>query len=133
MASFSVTSCGEVLITPASITVYTGGEGYTGVVNDQGQSTTTTNGLPQPGYYITLPEELNRLLGSNTNAENLSQILTFNYRDEQGRTRRWTLEPYGTDEHSTNVEVGGVRTAATFTVFLPGWMKMVWKSRCVCS
>ena len=120
MASFSVTSCGEVLITPASITVYTGGEGYTGVVNDQGQSTTTTNGLPQPGYYITLPEELNRLLGDNTNAEDLSQILTFNYRDEQGRTRRWTLEPYGTDEHSTNVEVGGVRTARYIYRLSPG-------------
>ncbi len=119
-ASFSVTSYGKISISPASITVYTGGTGYTGVVNDQGQSTTTSNGLPQPGFYITLPEELNQLLGGNTNAENLSQLLTFNYQDEQGRTRRWTLMPYGTVEHSTNVEVDGVRTARYIYRLSPG-------------
>ncbi len=119
-ASFSVTSYGKISISPASITVYTGGTGYTGVVNDQGQSTTTSNGLPQPGFYITLPEELNQLLGGNANAENLSQLLTFNYQDEQGRTRRWTLMPYGTVEHSTNVEVDGVRTARYIYRLSPG-------------
>ncbi len=103
-ASFFVVSHGNVTITPANITVYTGGEGYTGAVDNAGNESTTANGLPEPGYYITLPDELNASLGGNPNAEDLSDILKFTYEDDKGRTREWKLELYGTDAHSSNVE-----------------------------
>ena len=92
----------SVTITPADITIYTGGEGYTGVVDAVGNTTTVANGIPEPGYYITLPEEFNNELGGNANAADLSGILTLKY--ENGTvTRTWTFELYGTEEHSTNV------------------------------
>ncbi len=91
-----------VTITPADITIYTGGEGYTGVVDAVGNTTTTKNGIPEPGYYITLPEEFNNELGGDADAADLSSILTLKY--ENGTvTRTWTFELYGTEEHSTNV------------------------------
>lgn len=93
-----------ITITPADITVYTGGEGYTGAVDNAGQESTAANGLPEPGYYITLPNELNAILGGDANAEDLSEILKFTYEDDQGRTREWKLELYGTEAHSSDVE-----------------------------
>ena len=39
-----------VKVTPADITVYTGGAGYTGTV---GGSDTAIEGLPEPGFYVT--------------------------------------------------------------------------------
>lgn len=93
-----------ITITPADITIYTGGEGYTGAVDNAGNESTTANGLPEPGYYITLPNELNAILGGDANAEDLSEILKFTYEDDQGRTREWKLELYGTEAHSSDVE-----------------------------
>ena len=97
------TAFGDITITPADITVYTGGEGYTGAVDNAGNESTIANGLPEPGYYITLPDELNAILGGNANAEDLSDILKFTYEDNQGRTREWNLALYGTDAHSSDV------------------------------
>lgn len=93
---------GAVRIQPANITVYTGGEGYTSAVDDHG-STVTANGLPEPGYYITLPTSINDLLGGNANAADLSGKLVFKYDDGNGVTREWKLELYGSDAHSTDV------------------------------
>ena len=94
-----------ITITPADITVYTGGEGYTGVVDGEGHTTTTTkNGLPEPGFYITLPDWINEQLGGNEYAEDLADILKFTYQDDAGRTREWKLELYGTEAHSSDVE-----------------------------
>lgn len=93
-----------ITITPADITVYTGGEGYTGAVDNAGNESTTANGLPEPGYYITLPDELNAILGGDANAEDLSKILKFTYQDDADRTREWKLELYGTEAHSSDVE-----------------------------
>lgn len=107
-----------ITITPADITVYTGGEGYTGVVDDAGNMTTTANGLPEPGYYITLPDWLNDQLGGNANAEDLSDILTFAYNDGNGTIREWKLELYGTEQHST--DVAGVITPRYIYRLLPG-------------
>ena len=84
--------------------VYTGGEGYTGAVDNAGNESTTANGLPEPGYYITLPDELNAILGGDANAEDLSKILKFTYQDDADRTREWKLELYGTEAHSSDVE-----------------------------
>lgn len=101
---FDVTIAEPITITPADITVYTGGEGYTGAVDNAGQESTTANGLPEPGYYITLPDWINDQLGGDANAENLSDILKFTYEDGEGRKREWKLELYGTDAHSSDVE-----------------------------
>ncbi|MGN8896668.1 S-layer homology domain-containing protein [Flavonifractor sp. HCP28S3_F3] len=96
---------GVITITPANISVYTGGEGYTGVVNGSGELVgNTKNGLPEPGYYVTLPEDLNAQLGGHSTAMDLSDILTLSYDDGKGTTRSWTLELYGTDAHSSDVE-----------------------------
>ena len=76
----------------------------TGVVDDEGHTTTTKNGLPEPGYYITLPEWLNDQLGGSEKAVDLSKILTFTYDDGQEITRKWELELYGTKEHSTDID-----------------------------
>ncbi len=117
-ASFQVKQYGDIIITPAEITVYTGGEGYTGVVDGAGETTTVQNGLPEPGYYITLPEELNDLLGGTERAADLSEQLTLTYDDGADTTRTWKLELYGTEEHSTDVE--GVQTARYIYRLLPG-------------
>lgn len=102
--SVTVVSHDNITITPADITVYTGGEGYTGAVDNAGNESTTANGLPEPGYYITLPDELNAILGGDANAEDLSKILKFTYQDDADRTREWKLELYGTEAHSSDVE-----------------------------
>ena len=102
--SVTVVSHDNITITPANITVYTGGEGYTGAVDNAGNESTTANGLPEPGYYITLPNELNAILGGDANAKDLSEILKFTYEDNQGRTREWNLKLYGTAAHSSDVE-----------------------------
>lgn len=87
-------------ITPADIIVYSGGRGYVGVVAGDGEPISRENGIPEPGYYITLPESLNTLLGSEL-PNNLSGSLTFHYDDYNGTTRQWSLALYGTEEHST--------------------------------
>lgn len=80
------------------ITIYTGGNGYDGVVDGTVQ-TAADNGFPTPGFYITLPDELNEKLGS---IQNLANIITLKYDDGKGDTRSWNLELYGTTEHSTD-------------------------------
>lgn len=116
-ATFKSKFGGVVTITPADITVYTGGEGYTGVVDDDG-TTTTANGLPEPGYYITLPKWLNDRLGGTEQAANLTDILTINYNDGNGTTRQWDLELYGTEAHST--DIAGTETARYIYRLTPG-------------
>ena len=107
----------SLTITPADITIYTGGEGYTGVVDNAGQSTATANGLPEPGFYVTLPTELNALLGGSASAADLSDILTLKYQNGSA-TRTWELELYGTAAHST--DISGVETARYIYRILPG-------------
>ena len=114
----TVTDTTAVTITPADITVYTGGEGYTGAVDNAGQESTTANGLPEPGYYVTLPDWINDQLGGDEKAENLSAVLKFTYEDDEGHTREWKLEPYGTDAHSSDVE-GAERQRYIYRI-LPG-------------
>lgn len=107
----------NITITPADITVYTGGEGYTGVVDGTGNQTTTANGLPEPGFYITLPDELNEELGGKDHAVDLSDSLTISYSNNR-TLRTWELELYGTAAHSTDID--GVKTARYIYRILPG-------------
>lgn len=109
---------GTVTITPADITVYTGGEGYTGVVDGEGQTTTTENGLPEPGYFITLPDWINEMLDGAANAEDLSDNLVLTYDDGKGNEKEWQLELYGTAAHST--DVAGVEAARYIYRIVPG-------------
>lgn len=100
-----------VTVTPADITVYTGGESYEGVINDLekgGKPGEASNGLPTPGYYITLPDSINEQLnienndeGASTSANDLSDNITFVY-GEEGSQETWTLPLYYDDESGTS-------------------------------
>ena len=92
----------QIVIRPADITIYTGGDGYEGVVNgSDGEMTgsSTNHGLPEPGYYLVLPYELNEDLRDDPNATgavDLSQHLRFTY----GADRIWELELYNPNSTS---------------------------------
>ena len=98
----------------ADITVYTGGNGYTGVVTDESGSVVgenTEQGLPEPGYYITLPDTVNAKVQSYLEEQgesiqqdesgyvDLSDILRFSY-NLGGETRAWALQLYSQDGNS---------------------------------
>ena len=87
----------KVSIRPADITIYMGADGgYESVIPGEGGNAQENNGLPEPGYYITLPDWVNALLDGETDtsgAVDLSLILTFNY-DVGGESRVWKLERY---------------------------------------
>lgn len=93
-----------ITITPADITIYTGGEGHDGIVDENGEfvKDSSTNGFPEPEFYLTLPDYINTLLGDEASSTNLSNQITFYYDDGQGTKREWKIEPYGTTAHSTN-------------------------------
>ena len=95
-----VADINEVVITPADITIYTGGDGYGGVTNADGDIITNANnsGLPEPGYHIDLPANIQTWLGNGTTAENLATILRFEYNVEEGTaagTRNWEMKYAG--------------------------------------
>lgn len=110
--SYTVGADEAILIEPADITIYTGGEDYSGIVDAAGdpiESTETTTGLPEPGYHFTLPQNvidwLQAKTGNSASAQNLSEYLTFQYdaTDEAGNhvTRNWGIEyvgVYATDD-----------------------------------
>lgn len=98
-----------VVVTPADLIVYSGGAGYTGLVTDTGNPLAKENGIPEPGYYITLPESLHEHLGTEGGEQDLSGKLTFLYDDGAGTTRQWDLALYGTAAHSTSRSTGGTR------------------------
>ncbi|WP_204897313.1 S-layer homology domain-containing protein [Pseudoflavonifractor capillosus] len=97
-----VADINEVVITPADITIYTGGTGYLGVTtNEDGDIVSDealASGLPQPGYHIDLPANIQTWLGNGTTAENLATILHFEYNVEEGTaagTRNWVMKYEG--------------------------------------
>ena len=94
----------DITVTPADITIYTGGTGYEGIVgtDENGDATevedTEGTGLPEPGYYITLPKTLNDALLEQLQKEpgtvlDLSDYVTFTY-SNNGETKTWSLERY---------------------------------------
>ena len=97
----------QVLITPADITAYTGGTPYGGIADINGNIITeTVSGLPEPGYFITLPYDVQEWLdeksGDPVGAEDLSEYMTFTYEGDDGQgnptTRKWSLEYQGVYE-----------------------------------
>lgn len=111
---------GKIEIKPADITIYTGGDGYDSVVTDEEGNdvdNSATNGLPTPGFYITLPDAVNERLVDyvkeyeKENIEynddgqpvvDLSKYLTFTYDDHNGTTRTWELKRYDEKTNDNN-------------------------------
>ena len=98
----------QIVITPADITIYTGGEGYSGIVTEQEDGTGNSelipagddNGFPEPGYFITLPAALNNALlgalGTDAPADGivkLSEYVDFTY-SKGTITREWPMSTY---------------------------------------
>lgn len=93
---------GSITITPADITIYTGGDGYSNVLDENGTPiATTAQGFPEPGYHLTLPDAVKEWLrthnvATDDVATNLAGILSFRYYDENGNMiRNWDLEDQG--------------------------------------
>ena len=107
----------QIVITPADITIYTGGNGYGGIIDENGNVDTdganeeTSNGLPEPGYYLILPHKLDVWLNGDdaNNTSNLADKLHLSY-SLNGENRAWNLELYsdqdGADGNKVYMEDG---------------------------
>ena len=96
-----------VKIAPMNLTVYVGGDGYHGVIGQDGKF--AANDLPEIGFYITLPDDINaRLGGTDENPVNLSDKLRLTPDDDNGTMRSWSLELYS-DESKSHVMENGRR------------------------
>ena len=87
----------SVTIAPADILAYTGGRGYGSVVGGDGQLHDSVEGLPEPGYHISLSEDTIEWLAEQVGSikpQDLSEYLAFTY-DDGIVTRRWELEYMG--------------------------------------
>lgn len=94
-----------VKIAPMNLTVYVGGDGYHGVVGEDGKF--AANDLPEIGFYITLPDDINAMLGgTDENPVNLSDKLRLTSDDDNGTMRSWSLELYSDESKSHVIENG---------------------------
>ena len=94
-----------VKIAPMNLTVYVGGNGYHGVVGEDGKF--AANDLPEIGFYITLPDDINAMLGgTDENPVNLSDKLRLTSDDDNGTMRSWSLELYSDESKSHVIENG---------------------------
>ncbi|WP_300272159.1 S-layer homology domain-containing protein [uncultured Oscillibacter sp.] len=101
-----------ITITPADIVIYTGGTGYSGVLDENDSLVSSTSqGLPEPGYHIDLPESVEDWLASHdvdlTQAANLANYLRFYYYDQEtgAEIRRWDLMDQGVYSRDANGNV----------------------------
>ena len=77
-----------ITITPADITIYTGGMGYAGAVDEFGELIGDGSGFPEPGFVVSVPDEI-------------EDIGTLRLVYENGDTKYlWKLEAYGKGEHN---------------------------------
>ena len=94
----SVKQLEPVEVTPADLTIYSGGNGYTGTVGADGTLLgTAESGFPEPGFYITLPDDADAALKAELSVGadetvDLSPYVTFSSGDKV-----WTLELYGSE------------------------------------
>ena len=96
-----------VKIAPMNLTVYVGGDGYHGVIGEDGKF--AENDLPEIGFYLTLPDDINAMLGGTAeNPVNLSGKLRLTSDDDNGTMRSWSLELYS-DESKSHVMENGRR------------------------
>ena len=84
----------QIVITPADITIYTGGASYGGIVENGNGELATENGMPEPGFYFILPYALNEQFGQSAEEiVNLSGCLSLYYQNGND-TRAWKLHLY---------------------------------------
>lgn len=109
MLSLKAAHGASATLQPADITIYMGGEdGYDGVLgNGEAQS---SNSLPTPGFYFTLPADLNQVLSNAlgkdpTTAIDLSGLVTVTATGDDGKARTWKLERYGVEGGSSTAIV----------------------------
>ena len=96
-----------VKIAPMNLTVYVGGDGYHGVIGEDGKF--AANDLPEIGFYITLPDDINtKLGGTDKKPVDLSDKLRLTSDDDNGTRRSWSLELYS-DESKSHVMENGRR------------------------
>lgn len=96
-----------VKIAPMNLTVYVGGDGYHGVIGEDGKF--AANDLPEIGFYITLPDDINTMLGgTDEKPVDLSDKLRLTPDDDNGTMRSWSLELYS-DESKSHVMENGRR------------------------
>lgn len=91
-------------IAPAGMTIYVGGQGYTGVVDDSGTTAGAENGFPVPGFTVTIPGVTSVEAGE----------LGLQYKKDE-TTMQWDAQLYGTgatkvyrfapDENTGNTQV----------------------------
>ena len=80
----------EVFIAPADITIYTGGTGYEGVSDGDGNEIENSNsGLPEPGFHIILPADLGLGDGNDLNG-----IVKFRYNGFDRLTNTWVTREW---------------------------------------
>ena len=96
-----------VKIAPMNLTVYVGGDGYHGVIGEDGKF--AANDLPEIGFYLTLPDDINTMLGGTDETPvDLSDKLRLTTDDDNGTMRSWSLELYS-DESKSHVMENGRR------------------------
>lgn len=94
-----------VKIAPMNLTVYVGGDGYHGVIGEDGKF--AANDLPEIGFYLTLPDDINAMLGgTDENPVDLSDKLRLTSDDDNGTMRSWSLEMYSDESKSRVMENG---------------------------
>ena len=94
-----------VKIAPMNLTVYVGGDGYHGVIGEDGKF--AANDLPEIGFYLTLPDDMNTMLGgTDENPVNLSGKLRLTSDDDHGTMRSWSLKMYSDESKSRVMENG---------------------------
>ena len=94
-----------VKIAPMNLTVYVGGDGYHGVIGEDGKF--AANDLPEIGFYLTLPDDINAMLGgTDENPVDLSNKLRLTSDDDNGTMRSWSLELYSDESKSRVMENG---------------------------
>ena len=94
-----------VKIAPMNLTVYVGGDGYHGVIGEDGKF--AANDLPEIGFYLTLPDDINAMLGgTDENPVDLSDKLQLTLDDDNGTKRSWSLEMYSDESKSCVMENG---------------------------
>ncbi|MEE0511125.1 MAG: S-layer homology domain-containing protein [Peptococcaceae bacterium] len=81
-------------ITPADVTIYTGGDGYEGAINSNGASLGTTNGFPEPGFTIDAPDGVSDFDPANAKLKY----------DDGTTERTWNIVPYdGVEDAEHNI------------------------------
>ncbi|MEE0510352.1 MAG: InlB B-repeat-containing protein [Peptococcaceae bacterium] len=82
------------VIAPAPVTIYMGGDGYDGAIDEDGKGLQSTNGFPEPGFTISAPEGVDEDTFDPTKA-------TLKYKNGDDE-REWNIVPYDKDEDATH-------------------------------